>query len=75
MSCLVSGRPGPRCLDPSYLAATRLRYQRSSVSGVTIVPSVASADRQTALTFSEADEASWNRCVMQPFASYGCAVA
>ena len=30
---LVRGRPGPRRREPSYLAATSLRYQRRSVSG------------------------------------------
>lgn len=32
MSRFVSRRSTPRFFDPSYLAATRFRYQRSSVS-------------------------------------------
>ena len=37
MSRFVLGRPGPRFFEPSYLLATRRRYQRKMVSGVTIV--------------------------------------
>jgi hypothetical protein len=34
MSGFVLGRPGPRFCEPSYLLATRRRYQRRIVSGV-----------------------------------------
>lgn len=36
ISWAIGGRPGPRLLVPSYLSATRCRYHRRIVSGVTI---------------------------------------
>ena len=43
ISPAIRGRPGERLADPSYFAATSSRYQRSRVSGVTILESYGSA--------------------------------
>lgn len=58
MSGFLLGLPGPLAFEPSYLAATRLPYHRSSVSGVTTVPRAASVDRPIVFAFS----ASRRRC-------------
>jgi hypothetical protein len=52
ISGFVRGRPNPRFLEPSYFAASRLRYYPSSVSGVTTVSSTRRPDRPMAFAFS-----------------------
>ncbi len=58
MSVFVGGLPGPRAEEPSYFLATRLRYQRSKVSGVTMQAIPCKAERPKAL----ARTASLRRC-------------
>ncbi len=46
------GRPGRRCLEPSYFLAINSRYHLKIVSGVTMQPIVRRTFRPSALPFT-----------------------
>ena len=57
ISSCVRGRPGPRCLLPSYFMAISFRCQAKSVSGVTMVASSWSTRRPGVLALPRSDSA------------------